>query len=569
MKRSEEIVNFRAGCRLTCLDFLRESKIGKRTDLTGKKVMVIGGGNTAMDASRTAIRLGASSVKIIYRRSREEMPAWKVELKEAEEEGVKIEVLCNPVKFIGENGIIKKVELIRMKLGKPDESGRKSPVGIKGSEYSEEVDFVVEAIGLQPTTSIFKNELELAKNGRIKVNVKTLQTSTPWIFAGGDAVTGSSTIIEAVGQGKKAALYIDKYLNNENPEEFEFGDKLAAVDKKVILSRENILHRPAMDDNLRPISERIRDFKDIERTFTEEQVKQSTERCLDCSNCRECHQCISVCPANAIDFSQKEEKISTKASSIIVSSGFHLFNPEGKPQYGSKQYANVIDSLQMDRLISTTRPYNNVLRPGDGKVPGNIAYVLCTGSRDSSLENYRSCNMASANNPICSQICCMYSIKQAQLLMGALPMADITIYYIDIRAFGKGYEEFYQQSKSMGVNFVKGKVARIREEDKSGDLILRFENIETGQVKEVSHDLVVLSVGVQPNNEITKAFKNAPLELDEFSFIKQVDVLTSPSKTTIDGVFVAGTAAGPMDIPDSILSAGCAASEVASYLNVK
>ena len=146
-------------------------------------------------------------------------------------------------------------------------------------------------------------------------------------------------------------------------------------------------------------------------------------------------------------------------------------------------------------------------------------------------------------------------------------MADITIYYIDIRAFGKGYEEFYQQSKSMGVNFVKGKVARIREEDKSGDLILRFENIETGQVKEVKHDLVVLSVGVQPNNEIVKAFKGALLEMDEFSFIKQVDVLMSPSKTTIEGVFVAGTAAGPMDIPDSILSAGCAASEVAAYLN--
>jgi heterodisulfide reductase subunit A len=170
--------------------------------------------------------------------------------------------------------------------------------------------------------------------------------------------------------------------------------------------------------------------------------------------------------------------------------------------------------------------------------------------------------------PICSQICCMYSIKQAQLLMGALPMADITIYYMDIRAFGKGYEEFFQQSKSMGVSFVKGKVAKIREkEDQSGDLILRFENIETGQVKEMIHDLVVLSVGVKPNNEITKAFKGEMLDLDEFNFIRQVDVLTSPARTSIEGVFVAGTAAGPMDIPDSILSAGCAASEVGSYLS--
>ncbi len=555
---------------VSCLDFLRESKIGKKADLTGKNVLVIGGGNTAMDASRTAIRLGAAKVTVVYRRSREEMPAWKMEIQEAEEEGVKFEILRNPVKFIGENGIVAKAELIRMKLGEPDESGRKRPEPVEGSEYTVEADFVVEAIGLQPTTSIFNNELELHKNGTVKVNEKTLQTSIPWIFAGGDAVTGPSSIIEAIGQGKRAAAYIEKYLNNEDPDSLEFGDKLPSADKQKILARNDILHLPALSDKLRPVEERIRDFQDVEMTFTEEEVKQSTLRCLDCSNCRECHQCITACPANAIDFSQKEEKIITRVNSVIVSSGFNLFNPDAKPQYGSAKFANVIDSLQMDRLIAPTRPFNNVLRPGDGKMPGNIAYILCTGSRDSSLENYRSCNVSSTNNPICSQICCMYSIKQAQLLMGALPMADISIYYIDIRAFGKGYEEFYQQAKSMGVNFVKGKVARIKENgDNSGDLILRFENIETGQVKEIKHDLVVLSVGVQPNSGITKAFKGESLELDEFSYIKQVDVLTSPAKTTIEGVFVAGTASGPMDIPDSILSAGCAASEVAAYLNAK
>jgi len=555
---------------VSCLDFLRESKIGKKTDLKGKKVMVIGGGNTAMDASRTAIRLGADKVTIVYRRSREEMPAWKEEIHEVGEEGVKFEVLSNPVRFLGDNGRLKKVELIRMRLGKPDGSGRKRPVPVEGSEYLQDVDFVIGAIGLQPTTSVFRNELELGKEGTIKVNAKTLQTSTPWIFAGGDTVSGSSSIIEAAGQGKRAAFYIDKYLNNETLEAFEFGDKLPPVDKKKILSRNDILHLAGIESKLRPVAERIMDFNDVELTFTEQEVAQSTQRCLDCSNCRECHQCISACPANAIDFSQKEEKIVAKAGSVIVSSGFNLFNPEGKPQYGSGRYSNVIDSLQMDRLIAPTRPYNNVLRPGDGKIPGNIAYVLCTGSRDSSLENYRSCTMTSTNNPICSQICCMYSIKQAQLLMGALPLADITIYYIDIRAFGKGYEEFYQQSKSMGINFVKGKVAKIREkDDQSGDLVLRFENIETGQVKEVAHDLVVLSVGVQPNNGIAKVFKGSTLELDEFSFIRQVDVLTSPARTTIEGVFVAGTASGPMDIPDSILSAGCAASEAASYLNEK
>ena len=553
---------------VSCLDFLRESKIGKKLKLSGKKVMVVGGGNTAMDAARTALRLGAEKVTVIYRRSRQEMPAWNQEVTEAEEEGVAFEFLRNPVGFSGENGKINKASLVKMMLGEADAGGRRKPIEQAGSEYSMDTDLVIEAIGLFPGTSAFRNDIDLNKNGTIKVNETTLQAETSWIFAGGDSVSGSSTIIEAAGQGKRAAFYMDKYLQGLDLADFEFGDKLPSVDKNKILNRPGLVFKAPLHDGLRPVAERVRDFEDIELTFTEDEARQSTERCLDCSNCRECHQCVTACPAFAIDFSQKKEEIKAYANSVIISTGFHLFKAELKPQYGFKKFSNVIDSLQMDRLIAPTRPYNNVLRPGDGKVPGNIAYILCTGSRDSSLENFRSCSVAAGNNPICSQICCMYSVKQAQLLMGALPMADITIYYMDIRAFGKGYEEFFQQSKSMGVNFVKGKVARVMEkENGNGDVILRMEDVENGKVKEVKHDLVVLSVGVQPENKIVRAFgKEAPL-LDEFNFIRQSDIQLNPGKTTMNGVFVAGTAAGPMDIPDSILSAGAAASEVAAYLS--
>lgn len=553
---------------VSCLDFLRDSKIGTKINLKGKKVMVIGGGNTAMDSARTAMRLGAVKVSIIYRRSREEMPAWKEEIREAEDEGVVFQLLRNPISFSGTDGKISQAVMIKMKLGEPDASGRKKPVEVKGSEYTEDVDLVIEAIGLYPTTSPFKKELDLEKDGRIKVDSNTMQCSFSWLFAGGDSVSGSSTIIEAAGQGKRAAYYIDKYLQGLDLGNYEFGDKLPAIDKNTILSRPGILHQPALSDKVRPVAERIQDFEEVELTFTEEEVHQSTLRCLDCSNCRECHQCISACPAFAIDFSQKTEKVKAHVGAVIIASGFQLFKPEHKPQYNSIRFANVIDSLQMDRIIAPTRPYNNVLRPGDGKAPGNIAYILCTGSRDSSLENFRSCNLAAVNNPICSQICCMYSIKQAQLLMGALPMADISIYYIDIRAFGKGYEEFYQQSKSMGINFIKGKVSSINEkENHSGDLVLRVENIETGKVKEFTHDLVVLSVGVLPDNGVMRSFKSESPLLDEFRYIKQPELMLNPSRTSMKGVFVAGTAAAPMDIPDSILSAGAAASEVAAYLS--
>jgi heterodisulfide reductase subunit A len=159
----------------------------------------------------------------------------------------------------------------------------------------------------------------------------------------------------------------------------------------------------------------------------------------------------------------------------------------------------------------------------------------------------------------------MYSIKQAQLLMGALPMADVTIYYINIRSFGKGFEEFYDQAKGMGINFTKGKIGKITEKE-DGNLILRYEDINENIVREAEHDMVILSVGVLPNTDSSVLFSKGELKLDPFNFVFQADPLTNPAKTTIEGVFVAGTATGPMDIPDSILSAGAASAEAISYL---
>lgn len=275
---------------------------------------------------------------------------------------------------------------------------------------------------------------------------------------------------------------------------------------------------------------------------------------VDIENCILCGLCEKVCPADAIDFTQEEKITPVNVKSIIIATGYNLFDPLNMPRYGFGKYKNVVTSMQMERQLVPTRPYNTVLRPKDGKMPDNIAYVLCTGSRDETV-----------GNPICSQVCCMYSTKQAQLLMGALPMADITIYYINIRAFGKGFNEFYEQAKDMGVEFVKGKIGKITEK-KNGNLIIRYEDIREGKIKETEHDLVVLSVGLLANTDFTTMFKDNKIEQDRFHYVRQTDELSSPAKTSIEGVFVSGTAAGPMDIPDSILSAGAASSETASYL---
>ncbi|MDX9749293.1 MAG: CoB--CoM heterodisulfide reductase iron-sulfur subunit A family protein [Paludibacter sp.] len=275
---------------------------------------------------------------------------------------------------------------------------------------------------------------------------------------------------------------------------------------------------------------------------------------IDIENCTLCGACEKVCPTNCIDFTMEPETMNLHVRTVILATGFDLIDPKKMPRYGYGTFKNVLTAMQMERQLAPTRPFNTILRPGDGKMPDKLAYVLCAGSRD-----------ATVGNPICSQICCMYSIKQAQLLMGALPMADVTIYYINIRSFGKGFEEFYQQAKGMGVNFVKGKIGRITEKE-NGNLTLRYEDINTGKLMEADHDMVVLSTGVVPPKGIDGLFEGETLYMDQFNFVGQSDPLANPSKTSIDGVFVAGTATGPMDIPDSILSAGSASSDAISYL---
>jgi len=276
---------------------------------------------------------------------------------------------------------------------------------------------------------------------------------------------------------------------------------------------------------------------------------------IDMDYCIFCGACERVCPPKSINFLQEPEIVEIKVRSIILTTGFKLFPAELKKDYHYGTYKNVITSMQMERLLAPTRPYNTILRPSDGRVPSNIAYILCTGSRDRTV-----------NNPLCSQICCMYSIKQSQLLMGALPLADITIFYMDIRAFGKGFEEFYNQARDMGVRFVKGKIAKITEKE-DGNLILRYEDIDNGgRVVEEEFDLVVLSVGLLPNPEVVKLFKNEKLELDENGWIKQIEENGNPALTSISGVFAAGCATGPKDIPDSIVEAAAASAQCTAYL---
>jgi heterodisulfide reductase subunit A len=273
---------------------------------------------------------------------------------------------------------------------------------------------------------------------------------------------------------------------------------------------------------------------------------------LDIENCILCGKCENICPVDAIDFTQSPQGFEIETETIVLATGYELTPTDAKKEYGGGQLLNVVNALVMERLLAPTGPYGHVLRPGDGKEPESIAYVQCAGSRDQTL-----------GVEYCSRVCCMYAIKQAMLLSGALPLADITIYYMDIRTFGKGYEQFYQNAQAMGIEFVKGKVAKITE-DEDHNPIVRVELIDEGsQVVERTHDLVVLSVGMLPRYNPQPIF-GVPIADDGFVALSSPNI--SPCVTDRPGIFVTGAAAGPMDIVDSIVMAGSAASEAAAYL---
>ena len=532
-------------------DFLKAAKLGEKIDLEGKRVVVIGGGNVAMDAARTALRFGAVSVQTVSLESLQEMPAHPREVEEAEGEGVIFKNSCGVREFKGTDRV-EGIELMRC-VSVVDEEGRFNPQYDESSIESIPCDAVIVAAGMRPDTGAFG--LPMNSSGTIQADTSTLQTTVPYVFAAGDVVTGPTMITTAAGQGRRAAFMIDRWLQDEPMDAADFDLPLPMVEKDAVLARQATYESIVCGSVEQVQRPGPGEFYPDEETITEEQALRTVSRCLDCGVCSECHQCVAICPADCIDLEMRGSEMEADVGSVILATGFSLFPADAKPQYGYGTYKNVITGMQMDRLLAPTRPYNSVVRPGDGRIPDNIAYILCTGSRDETVDN-----------PLCSKICCMYSIKQNQLIMGALPLADVTVYYMDVRSVGKGYDEFYEQAKDMGANFVRGRISEISEKE-DGNLILRYEDIEGGGgMAEAEHDLVVLAVGVQPGADFQKLFTADAPSPDEFYYVGESEEDLNPGSTDKPGVFVAGSAAGAKDIPDSILHAGAAVSQAAAYL---
>ena len=265
------------------VEFLKEANLGKEVQV-GKKVAVIGGGNSAIDSARVALRKGAEEVHILYRRERKDMPAIAEEIEAAEEEGIPLHLLTVPTKILGHNGRVAGLECIRMELKEFDRSGRRTPYPIEGSEYTVDIDTVIEAIGQRPDTSFIKdNGVKMGRGGTVVVNQRTLATGKKGIFAGGDAVTGPQTAIEAIAAGQRAASSIKRYLQGKelSPRVERDGYKPIAI-PSLPPSEEETQERARIKTNEIPMSDRQTSFKEVILSYSPEKAKEEASRCLRC-----------------------------------------------------------------------------------------------------------------------------------------------------------------------------------------------------------------------------------------------------------------------------------------------
>ena len=534
------------------IEFLRRVNLRKPVTV-GRKVLVIGGGNSALDAARTALRKGAEEVTIVYRRTRAEMPADPREVEDAVREGIKLMFLVAPTSFnVGPNGHVAGVECQKMKLGAPDASGRPAPVAVPFSEFVLPCDTVIATIGQSPDVGALGERmgLETTKWGTLAADPLTLETGLPGVFAGGDCVTGPDVVIHAELAGKKAATSIDRWLNHqdlragrelEGPYRTEY-----VVDTTGVLMQQQV-PVPSLDP-----ATRGRTFAEVHVGYTADEAIAEAKRCLACGICSDCHLCETACQAHAIDYLQREQKLELKVGAIVLAPGYEIFDARLQQDLGYGRFRNVITSLEFERILSASGPYSgHVLRPFDRQEPKRIAFLQCVGSRDS-------------GHDYCSSVCCMYATKEAIIAKEHLGEGlQCDIFFMDLRAYSKGFEQYYRRAKELGVRYIRSRVPKIEEVPGTRNLLVQHLGENDRKVCQ-EYDLVVLSVGMQPPKDVNQLAERFGVALNSFNFCETP--FFQPTESSREGIFVAGPFGEPKDIPETVMQSSAAATQVLSLL---
>lgn len=284
---------------------------------------------------------------------------------------------------------------------------------------------------------------------------------------------------------------------------------------------------------------------------------------IDQEHCRflqkgKCGICAKICKAEAVDYDQESEELTLDIGAIIVATGYEQFDPSGLEELGYRRYQNVITGMEFERLLNAAGPtQGKIILGSDGKQPKRILFVQCVGSRD-----------IHRAEEFCSRICCMYAVKEAVIAKEHQPdLSEITILGMEIRAYGKGFEEYFQRAKSDGIKYVKGRVAQIEEDLKTGELLVRAEDVINDRIQDIKTDLVVLSSAVLPNKTNDKLSKTLDIQLDSHGFFQERPLPCTASESTRTGIFLSGCAQGPKDIPDSVAQGSAAAAMAGKYLD--
>jgi heterodisulfide reductase subunit A-like polyferredoxin len=372
------------------------------------------------------------------------------------------------------------------------------------------------------------------------------------IFAGGDAVTGPQTYIDAMGAGRKAAISIDRYLRGAD---LRIDREEEGPQKEYIkIDIDGVEYRERAPMAALPLKER-RNFHEVSLGLREEDVIREAERCLQCGGCSECLECIKACEAKAIDHWMKDEHLEIEVGSIILSPGFDEFEPSLKSEYGYGRFPNVVSSIEFERFLSASGPFKGqVLRASDQKHPKRVAWIQCVGSRDSHI-----------GKGYCSSVCCMYATKEAVIAKEHAPEIEATIFYMDMRAYGKDFDKYIERAeKEYGVRYIRSRVSHVKEDPKTNNLTIHYET-EEGEMISEEFDLVVLSVGLEPTRSHQEIANIFGIDLNKYGFAKTS--IFSPLQTSKPGIFVSGVFSGPKDIPETVAQASAVAAEASALLS--
>ncbi|MCL4467089.1 MAG: FAD-dependent oxidoreductase [Chloroflexi bacterium] len=543
---------------LKAVDFLRTVSLGEKVQV-GPRVVVVGGGFTAVDAARTSLRLGASQVDMVYRRSRVEMGAHPEEIADMEREGGTLHILAGPVRVIERAGRAAGVEFVRMQLGEPDARGRRRPVPIPGSEFAIECDTVIAAIGQGPESSFLADAegIEVGRGGTVAVDQETLATGRPGVFAGGDLVTGAGYVVQAIASGHQAAQSIHRHLRG-----LELRQPAAVTAPAVKMSQAELLTRelsgglkrtPPRPMPERQPEERVRDFGEVYLGYDEATAIAEAERCLSCGICSECRECELACQAKAINHDDQERLEEVQVGAVVLATGYQLFDARLREEYGLGRYPNVVSSMQFERILSASGPTTgHIVRPSDHQEPKRIAWLQCVGSRDQ-------------ENKYCSSVCCMYATKEAILTKEHAPATDCSVFLMDMRSFSKGYTGYFERARDRyGVNYIRCRASALKEDPATHEILMRYQT-EDGQIVTERFDMAVLSAGITQNAATRQMATDLGVEVDEYGFVRTPAF--QPLDTTREGVFVCGALAAPKDIPETVMQASGAAAQCLALLS--